>query len=178
MTYVALLRGINVGGRIIKMGELKGCFESMGFADVKTVLQSGNVIFASNETDSAKLKQKIEDGLTKAFNYPAKVWIVNAGELQEIIAANPFADAPLEYHQYVIFFENGLAKDFAAESVEAADEAVHAIRDAVYWKVQKGQTLKSPRGKQTTKSKYRGLTTTRNINTLRKLYTLMQTAKA
>lgn len=175
MTYVALLRGINAG-RIIKMAELKACFELMNLRDVKTVLQSGNVIFASSEKDPTKLKQKIESGLASTFNYPAKVWILSADELGEIINANPFADASPDYHQYVIFFENDLAKAFAAEPVAPSDEAIQLGRGVVYWKVPKGQTLKSPRGKLAGKTKYRA-STTRNINTLRKLHALMQVAK-
>lgn len=172
MTYVALLRGINAG-RIIKMDELRNCFASLGFGGVKTVLQTGNVIFTSSESGPTKLKQKIEDGLTKTFNYAAKVWVLSADELEGIINANPFTDAPPEYHQYVIFFENGLAKAFAGETVETTNEAIQPGRGVVYWKVQKGQTLKSPRGKLLGKVKYRG-STTRNINTLRKIYTLMR----
>lgn len=54
--FVALLRGINVGGNnIIKMADLKTCFEEMGFANVVTYIQSGNVLFDSNETDQLKL---------------------------------------------------------------------------------------------------------------------------
>jgi uncharacterized protein (DUF1697 family) len=177
MAYVALLRGINVGGRIIKTAELIACFESMGFDDVKTVLQSGNVIFASNESDPAKLKQKIEAGLTKAFNYPAKVWIVGTDELGKIIDANPFADTPPDYHQYIIFFENSLAESFATEAVGITDEAIQVDHGVVYWKVQKGQTLKSPHGKLLNKSPYRNSSTTRNINTVHKIYELMPAAE-
>lgn len=67
--YLALLRGINVGGKnIIKMVDLKACFEEMDLSDVTTYIQSGNVVFASTETDSAKLTDKIEKTLSKRFN--------------------------------------------------------------------------------------------------------------
>jgi uncharacterized protein (DUF1697 family) len=64
--YLALLRGINVGGNnIIKMADLKLAFEEMGFSDVSTFIQSGNVIFSSNSTDLNKLTETIEKDLSK-----------------------------------------------------------------------------------------------------------------
>jgi uncharacterized protein (DUF1697 family) len=172
MTYLALLRGINVGGRNIKMVDLKDCFESMGFAEVKTVLQSGNVVFSSDE-NPAKLKRKIESGLSETFHYPAKVWVLDTEELKVVIENNPFNDTPPDHHQYAIFFENDVSERFAAEVVEPENEAVQAVQDIVYWKVQKGRTLKSPRGKSLGKPRYRNYSTNRNINTIRKLYQLM-----
>ena len=165
--YVALLRGINVGGRIIKKDELKACFEKLSLQNVKAVLQSGNVIFVS-DLKSSELKQKIGAALTKTFNYPAKVWVFSVEELEKIIEANPFTDAPADYHQYVIFFEDGLEKEFVSEDIERGDEEVQAGNGVVYWKVQKGMTLKSARGKETSKAKYKN-STTRTINTLKKL---------
>ena len=66
MEYVAFLRGVNVGGRIIRMAELKACFEKAGFSEVKTFLQSGNITFESDK-DKADLKNEIEVLLTKAL---------------------------------------------------------------------------------------------------------------
>lgn len=171
--YVSFLRGINVGGRIIKMADLKACFEAMGFKNVSTLLQTGNVIFESDKA-ATDLKSQIEKALTKSFNYPARIWLIPLDDLQKIIAANPFADAGSDYHQYVIFFEGNLAKDFAAEVLESVGEEVKAGRNVVYWKVQKGMTLKSQRGKLLAKPKYRDFNTNRNINTLQKMLKLGQ----
>ena len=67
--YLALLRGINVGGKnIIKMDELKKIFEGMKFTDVKTYIQSGNVIFLDYENDQIKIQKKIERSLFKKLN--------------------------------------------------------------------------------------------------------------
>ena len=143
MTYVALLRGINVGGRIIKMADLRACFNSMGFTDVKTVLQSGNVVFVSGE-DSVKLRQKIEASLREMFHYPAKVWVLGIEEIKDTLATNPFDGAPQDYHQYVIFFEDDLYKNFAAEVIDSEDEAVHAGPRVVYWKVRKRPDAQKP----------------------------------
>ncbi len=92
MTYVALLRGINVGGRIIKKDELKACFEATGLTDVKTVLQSGNVVFSADSKPEV-LKKRAEDALSKTFGFPAKVWVIDSEALERIIDANPFANS-------------------------------------------------------------------------------------
>jgi uncharacterized protein (DUF1697 family) len=166
--YVAFLRGINVGGRIIKMADLKVCFEKMDLNNVATLLNSGNVVFES-DLKAPELKTKIEDGLTNTFNYPAKVWVLSIDEIQKIVDANPFKNAPEDYHQYVIFFENGLEKDFAKETADLEDEKVEAGSGVAYWKVQKGKTLQSSRGKLLAKAKYKNFNTNRNINTLQRI---------
>jgi uncharacterized protein (DUF1697 family) len=169
MKYVAFLRGVNVGGRIVKMAELKACFEQAGFKDVKTILQTGNVIFGSDKTDIPKLKEQIEGAITKTFNYRAKAQVVSLENLKKIIDANPFTGAPEQFHQYVIFIENDLETGLVAEAGKQLGEAVKAGNGVVYWKVQKGQTLKTPFAKLLTKSKYKEFNTNRNINTLRKI---------
>ncbi|MFC1964779.1 DUF1697 domain-containing protein [Chloroflexota bacterium] len=90
-TYIALLRGINVGGRKkIEMPELITAFESLGFEDVKTYLQSGNVIFITSKRDRSELISLIQEKIKWAFNYPVSVVLRTANELQGIIATNPF----------------------------------------------------------------------------------------
>jgi uncharacterized protein (DUF1697 family) len=166
--YVAFLRGINVGGRIIKMAELKVCFEKLGLKNVSTLLNSGNVIFESGLEES-ELKRKIEETLTGTFNYPAKVWVISLDNIEKIVDKNPFSNASADYHQYVIFFEENLEKDFVDEPMDLVDEEVKAGKDVVYWKVEKGATLKSHHGKLLSKAKYKEFNTNRNINTLKKL---------
>jgi uncharacterized protein (DUF1697 family) len=167
--YSAFLRGVNVGGRIVKMADLKTCLEKGGFKNVKTILQSGNVIFESDKTDIAQLKDQMENAITKSFNYPAKVQVIHIDDLKGIIDSNPFTDAPPKYHQYVIFIENNLEAQLVAEAGKQLGEEVRAGNGVVYWKVQKGQTLKSPFAKLLTKSKYKDFNTNRNINTLQKI---------
>ena len=168
--YAAFLRGVNVGGRVIKMAELKACLQKAGLKNVKTILQSGNVVFES-ESSAAKLKTQIEELLTKTFKYPAKVQVLSIENLQKIVQANPFTDAPADYHQYVIFIENDLEIQLVAEAGKRLGEEVMAGQGVVYWKVQKGQTLKTPFAKLLTKSKYKEFNTNRNINTLQKILT-------
>jgi uncharacterized protein (DUF1697 family) len=78
--YVALLRGINVGGNnLIKMPTLKACFEGEGFRDVATYIQSGNVLFTAGRADQRALTGQIEKALSGMFAYPRdEVRLINA----------------------------------------------------------------------------------------------------
>lgn len=122
--YLALLRGINVGGKnIIKMADLKASFESMGFSDVVTYIQSGNVVFASTEKDIAKLTDKIERTLSKRFNYTSRLVLVAHSEMKKIVAGAPkgFGDEPDKYRYDVIFLKEPLTPAKAMEQVSVRD---------------------------------------------------------
>ena len=168
--YAAFLRGVNVGGRVIKNTDLEACFKKMGFTDVRVVIQSGNVLFSAPKTPVAKLVATIEAGLTRRFDYPAKVMVVAIKELEAIAEAYPF-DAAIETHQHYVLF---LGNDVAAEMCKAAplDKAIEKLaagKQVVYWTVPKGQTLHTPFAKFLTKAPYRDVHTNRNLNTLRKI---------
>ena len=106
MTKIALLRGINVGGKnVIKMEQLKQEFVDMGFLDVKTYIQSGNVIFQTPENDKSKLADKIEKQLQKSFSVEIKTLIITSDDLTEIIKNAPenFGTEP-EKFRYDVWF--------------------------------------------------------------------------
>lgn len=167
--YVCFLRGINVGGRVVKMADLKSCFETAGYEDVSTLLQSGNVLLTSGDP-AKKLKAEIEERLTKMFRYDAHVQVMKLSQLGKIVEAYPFSPAIDTQHDYVVFFENGLEKEVVKENYDLnAREKVAAGAGAIYWQVDKGQTLESAFGKVLSKSKYKAFNTNRNLKTLRKL---------
>jgi uncharacterized protein (DUF1697 family) len=167
--WVALLRGVNVGGRTIKMADLREELGDLGLTNVVTVLQSGNVTFDSG-LPGVEVKEQIEEGLKRRFGYDAHVQVIERERLRKIIDAYPFGTAGEDRHDYVIFMERGLEKDLAAEKVElGANEQVEAGVGVVYWRVDKGSTLKSAFGKLLTKARYRDFNTNRNLRTLRKL---------
>ena len=90
--YIALLRGINVGGKnIIKMADLKGVFEEIGLHEVKTYIQSGNVLFKSYEEEEP-LRNKIEQAIEKAFCLSVPVILRTATELEQLIKNCPFSE--------------------------------------------------------------------------------------
>lgn len=89
--YISLLRGINVGGKnIIKMAELKRVFEGIGLREVQTYIQSGNILFKSNEGEEA-LRKIIEHEIEAAFGFPVTVVLRTAEELKKIISNCPFS---------------------------------------------------------------------------------------
>ena len=89
-TYIALLRGINLGGhKIVKMDRLRKTFEELGFADVKTYIQSGNVVFKAPAQTPAKLAKRIEEKILGQFGFPVPVVVKTAVEIGEVISSNP-----------------------------------------------------------------------------------------
>ena len=105
--YLVLLRGINVGGKnIIKMDELKKIFEEMKFTDVKTYIQSGNVIFLDYENDQIKIQKKIERALFKKLNYKINIRILTFSEINEIVNNKPegFGEDIKIYPLRIVFF--------------------------------------------------------------------------
>lgn len=158
------------------MADLKTCFEAMGLGKVATVLQTGNVLFESASDDANALKEQIESGLSKAFNYSAKVQVIAAAELRKIIAAYPFAETDDTKHNYVIFLEADRAAQLLAEATGLDDtvEAVQLGAGVAYWQVNKGMTITSPFSKYLTKPAYKKLNTNRNIKTLRKISALVR----
>lgn len=90
-TYVSLLRGINVSGqKPVRMQDLKSLYESLGFQQVVTYVQSGNVVFRSPEEDQHSLASRIEIGIQQSFGYQVPVFIRDEAELQQIKVSNPF----------------------------------------------------------------------------------------
>ena len=106
--YIALLRGINVGGKNkVPMGELKACFEELGCENVRTYIASGNVMFES-DTSSAELTEKIQEALPKKFKLDSeliKVLVLSREQLQQVIDQAPegFGTDPGKYHSDAIF---------------------------------------------------------------------------
>jgi uncharacterized protein (DUF1697 family) len=93
--YVALLRGINLGGhKKIKMDELRAALAAMGFDDVKTYIQSGNVVFKAAKISDKALSKKIEATILSKFGHSVSVIIRTAEEFEQVIANNPFLKQP------------------------------------------------------------------------------------
>ncbi len=89
--YIAFLRGINVGGKnIIKMEKLSATFVTLGFKNVKTFIQSGNVFFDSTANSSDPLTRKIETGLMKEYDSNIKVMLRAVEEMENMVKQNPF----------------------------------------------------------------------------------------
>ena len=128
-TYLALLRGINVGGKnIIRMANLRGCFEAEGFRDVLTYIQSGNVIFRAPDSTSDALTVRIEEMLASAFDYQAKVVLRSREQMEAVVAGAPagFGSQPDQYRYDTLFLRDSLTAEDAMREVlvrSGVDEA-------------------------------------------------------
>ena len=136
-TYIALLRGINVGGNnIIKMENLKQCFTDMEFSDVKTYIQSGNIIFKTQETDKLKLIQRIENQLLKTFSVEIKTAVFTDSEWKEIIQNAPqnFGLEPEKFRYDIWFLLPEITADEIASTIRLREgvDFLKAGKNAIY----------------------------------------------
>ncbi|MCP4975949.1 MAG: DUF1697 domain-containing protein [Maribacter sp.] len=93
MTYIALLRGINVGGhKKIKMADLRLLFEGLGYKDVMTYIQSGNVVFKSDVNGIRKLENQISEAIKSNYGFEVPVLVKTRTEINKILGNNPFKD--------------------------------------------------------------------------------------
>lgn len=113
MKYVAFLRAINLGGHNkIKMETLREMFAALRFENVKTYINSGNVIFETAKTDDKKLAAKIESAIEKEFALKIKVMARTIDEIKDIIANNPFAGQfEKEKDLHVLFLDEELPEE-------------------------------------------------------------------
>jgi uncharacterized protein (DUF1697 family) len=95
-TFISLLRAVNVAGKTIRMADVKTLYEGMGFANVRTYLQSGNVVFDSSEADGGALSAAIEGQLVHSLGVSAAVLNHAAQEWQRIVNMNPFLHGRME----------------------------------------------------------------------------------
>lgn len=176
MKYVALLRGINVGGKtLIKMADLTSCFEALGLENVSTYIASGNVLFESGSRDAAALERKIERGVEKQFRLPVKVVVLDKTTYARIVRAIPkswVGDASVRAN--VAFVRRGTdARRVVRElQPDAAVEEVKAIKGAILWATRRDAVNRSVMRKLIGGAAYKELTV-RNLNTTLKLQELL-----
>ncbi len=178
--YLALLRGINVGGNnIIKMAELTACFETMGFTEVLTLIQSGNILFKAAEKDKAKLTAKIERGLSKTFGYQSRVVVIAYRELKKIVEEAPkgFGQDLAKYRCDVIFLKEPLTPKEAFKNVKVKEgvDTAHAGKSALYFSRLDSEASQSRLPRIIALPMYQFMTI-RNWNTTTKLLALMEKA--
>lgn len=90
--YISVLRGINVGGnRIIKMEALREMYRQLGFEEIQTFIQSGNVIFRYKKTGTKELEEKISFRILADFGFEVPVIVLEMEELENLVSSNPFA---------------------------------------------------------------------------------------
>ena len=125
-SHVALLRGINVGGRNkVPMADLREVVTALGHTGVTTYIQSGNVLFTTADTDTAKLAAALETAIEDRFGLWSSVVVLSRDELAEVLAANPYSDEPNPRLVHVVF-RNAEPPPEVRDRIEAAVKAAAA----------------------------------------------------
>jgi len=175
--FVALLRGVNVGGNnMISMSSLKKSFESMGFTDVVTYINSGNIIFKSKEADARKLESKLEKMLAKEYQLESRVVLRSLPEMEQIVEKLPENWTPDRDWRYnVIFLRHTIdSKEILRELELKKDiEEVVYCPGALFWSAQISELTRTNMLKLSSRKMYQDMTI-RNQNTTKKLYELMK----
>ncbi|MFT7605208.1 MAG: hypothetical protein ACI8VT_002802 [Saprospiraceae bacterium] len=174
-TYLSLLRGINVSGqKKIKMADLKLMYESLGFEDVTTYIQSGNVIFKTKKSRESNLEEPIKKEIRKTFGFEVPVLVLCYEELLSLAAANPYKDSELD-HKFLHFTLLSTPPD--AEKIKVVNEMQFPGEEFLVTK--RVVYLCLPNGYGRTKlnnnffeSKLKVSATTRNLKSVNKLIEL------
>lgn len=174
--YLALLRGINVGGRnLISMADLREAFEGGGYGDVRTYIQSGNVIFSSGRA-RASLESDIEALLQSVLGVKLMVVVRSRAQMRRIVDGSPdgFGEEPETFHSDVVFLKHPLTVDKAL-SVVALREGVDQVwpgTGVLYFSRLSERRSQSKLSKIASTSEYK-LMTIRNWNTTTRLLGLL-----
>lgn len=176
MKYVALLRGINVGGnRMVPMADLKASFEQLGFADVKTYINTGNVIFATNISNPLKLTKMIEKQILKDFGFDVAVIVRSQDQIQKVVKAIPDSwNNDNEQKCDVMFLWPEIDdKNVLDQLIYNPDmEDLKYVPGAVIWRIDRKNATKSKVIRIVGTKLYKQITI-RNCNTVRKINQLM-----
>ena len=177
--FVALLRGVNVGGNnMISMKELKESFAGVGFGEVTTYINSGNIIFKTKETDARKLEKKIEQMLVKEYELESRVVVRSLEEMEQLVNSLPQnwnSDSSWRYN--VIFLRHTIDSEEILTDVpikEGIEEVVYRP-GTLLWSAQVDNLNRTNMLKLASRKLYQEMTV-RNTNTTKKLCELMKKA--
>ncbi|GAB4147056.1 MAG: DUF1697 domain-containing protein [Patescibacteria group bacterium] len=177
MQYVALLRGINVGGKNkLDMKQLKAGFESIGLNSVLTYINSGNILFKSSESDEKVLTQQIERMINRLFELEIPVVLCSYDDLKQICATIPDSYQNNEQMKCdVMFLWEEVDRPEVIDELKPKSEIdrLHYIPKAVIWSIDRDKYNRSSMGKLIGTKLYSKMTV-RNVNTTRKLLELMK----
>jgi len=170
-TFIALIRGINVGGhKKILMADLKLLFESLGFEQVTTYIQSGNVVFSSEK--KVNLANKIAEAIEIKYGFKVPVLVKKGSELSEILSKCPFSDEKREKSYFILLKESPSQENIELTSgFSNPNEEFYIEGDCVYIFYSEGAG-KAKMGNNFFEKKLKVIATARNFRTMTKLLTL------
>lgn len=176
--YIAFLRGINISGKNqIPMAELKKGFETLAFEEVKTYLNSGNVIFSSNEDNIEKFTNQIEIMIKKQFALDIPVFVVSKEELEDILCNAPdwWGNENKEIYDNLIFMMPPTIFAEIYREIGEPKEGLEKIKDykkAIFWSFNRKDYQKTNWWSKTASANIRDRITIRTANTIRKVLCL------
>ena len=173
--YIALLRGINISGKNkIPMAELKKEFEKLAFEEVKTYLNSGNVIFSSNEDDTNRFTSQIEEVIKNQFELDIPVFVISREDLEDILHNAPewWGTGNKEIYDNLIFImPPAKFSDVYDEIGEPKKELekVSDYKEVIFWSFSRKDYQKTNWWSKTANTNIGSKLTIRTANTVRKL---------
>ncbi|QDU53935.1 DUF1697 domain-containing protein [Aeoliella mucimassa] len=175
--YLALLRGINVGGKnVIAKDDLRRCFEDLGCETVSTYIQSGNILFRSSTSSVRQLTDDVQAALSERFAYDAQAVVLPYRKYQAAVAAAPdgWGDDPAQKHN-ALFTMRGTTPQKVVAALADPKPGIETITLApgvIFWSVVKAAQTKATYARITGTKPYQQVTI-RNSNTTRKLLELL-----
>ena len=178
--FVVLLRGVNVGsGNRVPMADFKALLEGLGYSEVKTLLNSGNAVFASADKAASKHTVEIAAALQDRLGVHASVIVKSASELESVVDANPIVPVKFEHSRFLVAFgasESALGSLDRLTTLVQAPEKFAITKDAAYLYCPSG-ILESKAGKAMLGKAGKGVTT-RNWATVLKLAAMVRATAA
>lgn len=173
--YIALLRGINVSGKNkVPMAELKQGFAQLEYTEIKTYLNSGNVIFSCEDTDTMRLARRIEEMIADRFDLEVPVFVIAQDELADILHHAPdwWGDDSKEIYDNLIFIMPPASfRDVYGEIGEPKEglEKIQSYKQAIFWSFSRKDYQKTNWWHKTASTAIRVQLTIRTANTVRKI---------
>ena len=176
--YIAFLRGINISGKNkVSMAELKQGFVRLDYTDVKTYLNSGNVIFSSDEADTIKTTSRIEEMIKNQFGLDIPVFVISKEEIKDILYHAPdwWGDENKEIYDNLIFIMSPATfKDVYDEIGEPKEglEKIEEYKETVFWSFSRKDYQKTNWWSKTASAAIGSKLTIRTANTVRKIVSM------
>jgi uncharacterized protein (DUF1697 family) len=175
-TFVALLRGVNVGGNnMIAMSSLKASFEKLRLRDVATYINSGNVLFKTSEADARKLEKRLETMLGRDYQLNCRVVVRSFEEMSRLVESLPATwNGDKRWRYNVIFLRHTIDSEHLVRDVQAKPDIEEVLYrpGALLWSAQIRHITRAAMLKLPGQRIYQDMTV-RNLNTTRKLHQLM-----
>ncbi len=175
--FIALLRSINVGGKnVIKMADLKTCFKKMGFTNIETFIQSGNIMFLSDEYDKNKIIEKIGKTLLNTFNYNSLVILLDAENIKSIVEKAPpeFGKYSDKFKYNVLFIHDDVNIEEEIKTIKLKEgvDKIYKGNHVIYTSQLKSKAGQSYLSKINSMPLYKFMTV-RNWNTTSRLFEII-----